>query len=132
MAIVSTTDWQRLVIECADELDQWHPQWRELDWQAMLDQPGWHLLTDGAGSWCLLEPVNGSTMGHIFIHGHSRGRAGSEIARAMLGWIASAGIASIVATPNAPKTRLFLRWLGFRTDDVDPSLMRLRIVAARV
>ena len=113
MTIVSTTDWQGLVSECGGDLAQWHPQWGDLDWCVMLDQPGWHLLTDGARSWCLLEPVAGTTMGHLIIAADQRGAAGLQIARAMLAWIAAAGINKLVATPNSRATRLFLRWLGF-------------------
>lgn len=123
MSIVGTTDWQRLLNECADELGHWHPQWRDLDWQAMLAQPGWHLLTDLAGSWCLLEPVAGATMGHLCISTEHRGAAGLQIAREMLAWIVAEGINEIVATPDSRKTRLFLRWLGFE-DAGD--VMRLR------
>lgn len=122
MTIVSTTDWQRLVNECGADLVHWHPRWRELDWSAMLDQPGWYLLTDGAGSWCLLEPVAGSTMGHLIIAADQRGAAGLRIAQQMLAWIAERGINEMVATPNGRKTRLFLRWLGFEDEG---AMMRL-------
>lgn len=124
MSIVSTTDWQRLVNECAEELGHWHPQWRELDWSSMLDQPGWHLLTDGAGSWCLLEPVAGATMGHLYIAPDHRGAAGLGIAREMLAWIAAEDINEIVATPATRQTKLFLRWLGFEDEG---TIMRLRL-----
>lgn len=116
--IVRTTDWRRLVSECqAIDLDCWSQEWRDIDWSATLAQDDWHLITDEAGSWCLLQPVKGSAThleAHLIIAADRRGRAGLSVAQAMLDWIAgNLPIVAIYASTTHRKATLFLRWLGF-------------------
>lgn len=115
--IALTLDHQRLVSECADDLDAWHPAWRDIDWPATLAQRGYVLLTDNDGSWSLLEPIPADDrcyLGHIIIAPDRRGKAGIEIARAMLTWIdASLTPAVLIATPRDRRTRIFLSRIGF-------------------
>lgn len=121
-------DWQQMVREChPDDLHHWHARWRDIDWSATLAQPHWHLITDGQGSWCLIEPVNGSAQhreGHLIIAPHRRGKAGLVIARDMLVWIEAHGIASLIANAHDRATALFLRWLGFGATEGKTMVMR--------
>jgi hypothetical protein len=116
--IIETRDWRRFVSEChPDDLDTLHPDWRAFDWDAMLALPGWHMITDGQGSWCVLEPVNGSPHhfeGHLIIAANMRGKAGLSVAQTMLDWMTdNLPIATLYACAGSKKVALFLRWLGF-------------------
>lgn len=132
--IVETQDWRRLIAETGDDLTAWHPDIEDFDWPASLVQANWTLLTDGQGSWCLLHPVDQTYSatqhlaleGHIIIAGHSRGRVGRDIAREMLDWI-RAELAPDTVKAKAPeiKTRLFLRWIGFR--EIEPGVMEIEL-----
>lgn len=120
-----TYDVDRMLRECADDdLRTWHPCYDELDWLAMISQPGWHLITDGQSSYCLIEPLWSEHLAHLIVAPDKRGKTGWQIARAMLEWIEAQGITSLIATVEERKTRLFLRRLGFDQVEGQPAILK--------
>jgi hypothetical protein len=126
--MITTGDWRQMIRQCyPDDLQRWHPDWQAIDWTVTLAQPHWHLITDGHGSWCLLEPINGSAEhreGHLIIAPNNRGRIGLTIARDMLAWIGAHGVQSLAAKPHDRACALFLRWLGFRPTEDQSDFLR--------
>lgn len=107
------------------DLSKWHDDIGTIDWDQTLAQPNWHLITDGDHSFCLIEPRwlpwssenENHFEAHLIIAPWNRGAEGLEIARDMLDWIdTQTNCAILYAKTTERKTRLFLRWLGFRPD----------------